>query len=388
MNFRDYAKRIRSQAEAAAKKLPTFDDMAAKDEYIHSEEFNVRGQPRPSNKPRATTAKSPSMDPDETSSMGSWSLLDRPPAAQLRSSVPAAGAKDNKLEISSTQVSLQGGGAESMTISTNTSVSSEAPSASKRRLSHSSSTLPLLSVVASALEENYNDSINNADALDSGESNSDGDSSDSILDSDPEDDAENDPILSMIRKNKPSAKQRSSTKAKGKKDARPEISKKSSQRFMQDLDERIATPGEELMEAGLASQSKELSPSAAGTVKGPLGGWMQNMAKAKFNRILGRPEPLPAPVAAVKSPPLVRERPLTSKTTPSPAEEYHQASAVSILGDDELAQLAKLKSSSSGGACSRVYGAIQEYRSFAFILFTLLLAFYLYLFQQSADEVS
>lgn len=47
MSFNIFASKLREQAKEAAqvmKRLPTFDDMAAKDEYIHSEEYNVRGQ--------------------------------------------------------------------------------------------------------------------------------------------------------------------------------------------------------------------------------------------------------------------------------------------------------------------------------------------------------
>jgi len=373
-NFRDYASRIRSQAAAAAKRIPTFDDMAATDEYIHSEEFNVRGKPRPK-KAELAAAIVPSMEPDETSSMGSWSLLDRPPA-HLRSTVPQASKE--KMESSSTQVSLQGG-MESATISTNTSVSSEAPSATKRRLSpQSSSALPLLSVVANTLEGK--DDSTNIDALDSGDSTSVGDSDD--MDSDLEDDEKDDPILSMIRKDKPSTKQqaRVSTKSKSSRENRPERQKKSNQRFMQDLDER--------MEAGLPRTVGSVeSPSSIG-MKSPLGGWVQNMARNQFNRILRRTESKSPTSTTVKAPPpLARERTQHSKPRPNKEEEeYNQAASSSMLGDDELAHLAKFKN--GVGTCSSITRVVQEYRGYAFIVFTLILAYFVYFFQSAADDVS
>ncbi|KAG7345553.1 hypothetical protein IV203_033084 [Nitzschia inconspicua] len=52
-SFASRLEEVRQQAKEAVQSLkklplslPTFDDMAAKDEYIHSEEFNVQGQPR------------------------------------------------------------------------------------------------------------------------------------------------------------------------------------------------------------------------------------------------------------------------------------------------------------------------------------------------------
>ena len=57
MSFLNFASTFRDQASAKAKEaaqklqtlptsLPTFDDMAQNDDYIHSEEFNVRGEPK------------------------------------------------------------------------------------------------------------------------------------------------------------------------------------------------------------------------------------------------------------------------------------------------------------------------------------------------------
>ena len=84
MDFRGLATRIRAQAKDAVSKIPNLDDMAATDDYIHREDFNVRGQPKVQKREESVTEREV-MPPSETS----WSLLDKP------KSISGAGCLEN-----------------------------------------------------------------------------------------------------------------------------------------------------------------------------------------------------------------------------------------------------------------------------------------------------
>ena len=399
MNFRDYASVIRTKASAVARNIPNFDDMAANDDYIHSEEFNVRGQPRamPESLSIATVTAPPAgvADPDETSSMGSWSLLDRPPA-HLRS--PGVLFSKDKLETFSIQGSLQGG-IDSTTMSASTSVSSEGLSATKQRLSRSSSSIPLLSVVANALDDNDTDNADpgDGDGLDtSGESDS-SQSDDASVDSELDDD-ENDPILSIIRQSKTPAKERQrkfNAKRKKSVEKKTDITPargKSSQRFLQDLDERASDgAGDERIEATPPVPTPSSETTTVFGMKAPFGGLLINVAKSQFDRILRRTESSAgADIYSSKTtaPPLARERPQKAKTHAAHALDFQSAASTSFMGDEEMAELARLKGDTKLGRCSVIVGLIQAYQSYCLIIVTLILAIFVFFFQRSPDDVT
>jgi len=156
MNLSEYASKLRTHAAAAAKKIPTFDDMAAKDEYIHSEEFNVprRSVPR-SNVSVVTTGKG--IDPDEVSSVSSaWSLLDRPSLQMSQISLPTTTGGEQMSDMRQ-EFAMD----VTNSISANTSLSSSGPipqpppSAGLPPPSQASSIarVPWLAVVTNALDE-------------------------------------------------------------------------------------------------------------------------------------------------------------------------------------------------------------------------------------------
>jgi hypothetical protein len=369
MNFGEYASKLRTQVAEAAKKIPTFDDMAAKDDYIHSQEFNVRGQAR--KKPEAI---SKNIEPDEASSLtSSWSLLDRQPLQKVLAAV-----QPNE---ETTQTPLhQGVGGQSAIertspISANTSISSGVPPTTQRRPSQSSiASLPWLAVVANTLGEKG--PPGKGEEHDSGGFSSDvscADDTDS-LDTDVDDD---DPILSMIRTSQV-------RKVKARRPQRPGTEEKIStkQRFLHDA--RIAGSHAMNMEAGLILETpaRETQSHGDSGFKGPFGGLFIDIAKAQLDRFVRRPDLDHGRTRsdANAPPPLARERTNhKQKPVATSEEDYDQTASSAVFGEDDLAQLARLRTTSF---CSTYV------QNLGFVVVTFFVALYIYYYQQAADQVS
>lgn len=386
MNFKGLATKIRAQAQDAVSQLPTFDDMAAQDDYIHSEEFNVRGQPRPSKK-QEQPSQSSDKERRETSTEEAWSLLDRriatpPPDTRTVWSpekVQLVQQKQDVLSLPPSEIELQ---------------STQTPSS--QLVKNKSSSSLLLSVVADALEEtedperstqksdNYDDSSDNeSEVLDSSE-----DDHNSLSDASDDDE---DPIMLLIRQSKPKHKtfQRQS-KSPGKSLEKPELDEKHqsktkkhlkhSNRFLDDLDQRLATPEDE-MEKGMGQNQQGQS---ADMLPNQLGNWFKTFASSRVDRFLKRPTLLDASCKLAK-PPLTRGRsPKRNDSNKNPEDDFHVTVSSSVLADDELAQLAKMKLSST----SQWSVLLNENRRYIFIAFTLILSAFVYYFSRIEDDVT
>lgn len=398
MNFRDYATRIQAQAAAAAKIIPTFDDMAAKDDYIHTEEFKVRGQSRGKRDPvlkSDSALLATAVDTDETSSISSWSLLDRP---AIRSSQlpPDQEGTRVKVETSSNQGPTSQRWIDTVPMSSNTSLSSEAPSTYPLEPQRSlSSGLPVLSVVAKALETKNNVKGTQVETAGSDENNSNACNSDEDSSESADDDDMNDPILSMIRKSKPASK-RSKPKGQRRNDTKSQNEHsltKSKHRFLHEInEEEVPILSIDGMESGLPLSSTTTSLEPQQSSQGPkrVQGWFQSLASSSFNRLVVRGQGQPSdlhPTTQKTAAPLARERKQKTSHVRSSADEYHQAAASAVLGDEELAQLTMM-TNSNRNSCSALGGFIAGHRHFAFIIFTLLLAWLVYHYQSSIDTVS
>lgn len=377
MNFRDYASKLRSQAEAVASKIPSFDQMAANDEYIHSEEFNFRGQTKSKKLPAEPSADNvlpisgPATDRDDTS-MGSWSLLDRPAtrikSSLLPSTIPGKG-------VAPSDTSSQNKAEFNASSSSNTISSSEAKQEKNQQQTPSSTSL--LSVVTHTLQGTYRPQMDSSsestdtgtDVLDSGYSDG---SDQGGIDSD---DDEDDPIILLLRDKRNSSGKSSDKSAKA---------KKSSRRFLDDLDKRLATPMQ--MEEGEAIAEKK-APSTANTAfasfQNPLEKWVPSIAQRSFQRFLRPTEVSTLPNA----PPLAREQKAKKEIPKPPEEEFQATASSSLLADDELAELARLNMSTRKSLVSVLLDSFLENRQFGFILFTLILAIYLFFFRRDDDDV-
>jgi hypothetical protein len=302
MSFRDFASTLREQASARAKEaaqklqtlptsLPTFDDMAANDEYIHSEEYNVRGQQQQwkkdkdlqqqqqhqleeqksshfsyveehPNEPKSTTTSSSSPSSThannqvpETVSMSlgfggdeasacttesSWSLLDRPPAggtagitSQSRYDPLGLGWSNHERqhEGSSSQQQQQQQQRQENIASTN----------SRSLKKGSQSPTPLLSVVADTLQETphrSNTTVHPDATHDAIPHLSQPQHIFTHDDDDDDDDDEDDPILSLMRQDPTFKGKTPTTMRAGRSTAN---AKPNPNRFMDDLENRMNT---------------------------------------------------------------------------------------------------------------------------------------------------
>ena len=351
--FRDFASKLREQA----KKLPSFDDMAAKDEYIHTEEFNVPSNNNTDSSISTTNNSNNNVDEASYSTESSWSLLDRPTAAE------AMGTQAKRNNDSDNN---------SLTDNENNSTNEILSIADSRQQIAKSTSIPLLSIVSDALQQTspIRKSIFSSISQDEND-NSDDDNSYSNSDHSSEDlmDDEEDPILSMIRKNNNNdncsnnRKQPATTSV---------TTKKSSNRFMDDL--RLQTPTENENYATQQQQQQQQQETTTTTTQ-----YQQpRIINGFFNRILKRGSDVASKVP-ISLPPLNFQR--TPKAVPVKQEEenFEITTSTLVLGDEDLKQLEELKKGGRGVSSS-------QNQHYIFIVFTLLLAIFVYFYTRKDIE--
>jgi hypothetical protein len=352
-NFKGFASKVREQARDAAKKLPSFDDMAATDEYIHSEEFNVTGQTKSKEEELSKQSKISESDHSST-----WSLIDRriqnsslPPSSNSSFADPEAPKvqNDNLAESQRREEPTP----------------EPPPPLQKKPL--------VLSVVTDAMREQQN-------APEVVESESDVSEEHSDDDSWSEEDEE-DPILSMIRSNKREELKSLPRTKRSKQSSKTTKDKRNPNRFLEELD-WVET---QTVEGTTSNQQTTVAttPSIPATSR-ELGSWMKTLASNQVNKLLRRQEPKPS---STGMPPLAKNKP-QSKSNQQQEDEYHSADSKNLLGDNELAQLAKMKHANKG-SLSLLMDSVYENRQFAFIFFTLILAalVYFYSYRQIEEGV-
>ena len=399
-NFRDtFASRLR-EVRAQAKelsnnlptemKLPSFDDMAAKDAYIHSEEFNVRGQPRqyeansdgvnnalPEQRQGTTmdsideaVASQSSSSSFMTSPAAAWSLLDRP-----NGDGSAAIGDNNVLRSDQPEETVQQTSMDTKGDDDNLPGTSAFATPSKAK----PPTTPLLAIVSETLQDTPPAVKQITPVTDSAlqRLTSSYSSNDSYTDSDDDNDShhsfdEEDPILARMQHDKGFSKIRKKKKRSTNKN-----------RFMEDLDKRLEQPNNNdsiLPPSTLEIESDTLhqpTPTTPYFTRGPFGGAVLNMAMTKLNTIVKKSSSSNRGSGSTSpTPPLARARMTTPKPTPAPEDDFYVTTANSVLSANELQEL-KSKSK-SGISLLQVAQLMQEHRHFAFIGFTLLLAVVVY----------
>jgi hypothetical protein len=418
-NFRGFASRLKD----AASKIPNFDDMAAKDDYIHTEEFNVRGQKKPKAKrsdgeeregrydqfvEAPTNRNHDALDSRKTSSNKNTSNVNHrnntPPNIELASRNPKQDDHSSNL-LSDHQMS------------TTSTPKHHQQSTNHRQYSNNVSTpSSYLAVVANTLKEEDHTKKNSYRSSNSDVDGDDGDSDLSdvssvgegrSLDNLSEDEEEDDPILSMIRKSSSQSKKKQrkqnqkqnkdSVKSHGipASDSNDANHKMSSRRF---FDSMPTDDDDETLEAGTFFQgmNKNEQQSTQDTATSPPPGrwnWMKSMATERIGQVLGRQNndvnaPSKSKTASKGFAPLARIRGEPAKKQKAEEEEFHIAESSAMLADDELAQLAKFKQ--DGGVCSlgflSIAQAIVENRYFGFLLLTLVLYGVVYYYLHLADN--
>ncbi|CAJ1906702.1 unnamed protein product [Cylindrotheca closterium] len=375
-NLKGFASKMREQARDAAKKLPSLDEMAAKDDYIHKEEFNVKGEKQEEEQQRNGERR---IKKEENSSdtPTPWSLIDKRIFQNEASETPSIPSKPQSDEASFKSSLTE---EEDIPLIVNDSPIETAPK----------KTRPLMmSVVTDAMtarpaspetcEVDDESSVASDSSSDSDSWNDEGDE-------------EDDPILSMIRKSKVedgAAQKTKKPKKSNSKTSKKQLAKEEKpkmHRFLADM-----ADAENQMETNSQSNEEQTSISSISlslpATPRELGSWMKNMASNQVNKILKRPDLSQSSTTTTSSAPPLASRWKSKLAAVIPMqEEYHSQDSADLLGDDELRQLASFKQSNSGGKLSTMMAAMYEYRQFAFILFTLILAGVVYFFKFSELE--
>ena len=409
MNFASNLIASAEKAASAVNNFKGFDEMAEEDEYIHSDGLNVVKQytdgPQQQKQQQQPPKHSNVHHPDSLpSAEPTWSLLDRPTMTSTISSVsPASSTSPPRQRPPAAPASFKKKGPQ--------------PDYFKPSQRPQPQPMPYLSVVADAMESSNHPSsgydTDNEESTNRPESSSSSSSSDES-DNDSDDD-EYDPILSQIRQSKQSSS-KSKSKSKTKKQRRKQEkhakssrksrrehthshhqqpsnkksqTKKNPHRFMDELDQREAAgPLSSTNQHVLEMERNALASSADnGNNPNPLSS-LKNWMSTSLQRNNAKANTMAAKASSfLKLGPLSRRDPQAAtnsnnSNTIGDEENFHVVSSSNVLGDDELAALARLNSSSQPSLCS-VRGLCRKARENpreAFIVFTMLFALYAWFF--------
>jgi len=451
--FRGFASKLREQAKDAVQvagnlnnyKLPSFDDMAQNDQYIHSPDFNVRGSMSSANTTGGTasatetttmaannnnnnnnnveTATADDVASYYSHSTGSsWSLLDRTGSSLLdRSNINNNNNNnDNNYNKSDANEIV------STTVQPTKQSESESESESdpakitRQQQTARASSVSLLSVVTDTLQQqqqptrpgigvgstNYDTSSMNTMS----NSNDNGSVDDSSEDFD-----EEDPILSMIRNKDKQVAGGSNGSGSGNSDGNGNgddaptsvitiRNPKPSNRFMEDV--RLQTPLhqpqqtiDEMLANGASQEKSGMQPEDPNTgdnrSSGPFGGYFKNMALDSLNRFklgLNSKQQQQQQQQQLRTPPLSRGRKKIQQTLPRDEEsDYEITTSAGMLGEDDLEHLKQLQLGSASAGPSKLAMMLRaefwnEHKHFLFIAFTLGLAIYVYFFANTVKD--
>ena len=159
--------------------------------------------------------------------------------------------------------------------------------------------------------------------------------------------------------------------------------RKAANRFMDDLEELMAKPN---VEQGQSQTTTNESSSI--TNNSDNWGWVKGAATSKMNELMGRPSfdreetlPFRSPLSRTAS--SVRA---TESTTPE--EEFHIVQSSAILGEEDQAELDRIRLGAQGDSLTFVLNIVKQHPQFAFIGFTLVLgsAMYFYSRYRGAED--
>jgi len=323
--------------------MPSFDDMAAKDDYIHSEEFNVSSN---------NTATVSIREEGENT-------------ATVAMEVHAKRNYDRNID----RTDDEGYNTHDASIDVK----------SLGRQKTKSPSLHLLSIVSDALQQapptrkKKFPSISEDDCDGDGDGDGDGEYSCSNSDHSSEDLLdEEDPILSMIRNNNSNNRKQpdNPTNLDISTITSVHIPKISSKRFMEDLDRRLQTPENQDKTVGNIQQQETNQPQP-------------KIIEGFFNRIFRRGHNNDT-IAKVP----ISSAPLTRKKAPKPAlakeveEKFEITTSASVMDDEDLEQLEQL----IGGSSPKTLKILTENGNYLFIGFTLFLAVFVYFYTRKDME--
>ena len=213
-----------------------------------------------------------------------------------------------------------------------------------------------------------------------------------------EDDASNsseedDPIMSLIRKQKGGVGLKKAARNAGASSASPlplhsqsphlQRTPKQKHRFMEDLDSRLAM---ENLQPLIASPGRPLRPTVGESAKEPPlptgASWFSSVA-AKSIEFMGKTNDQPPSSSSFVPVPLLSRAKWRQHPSQDNADELANVAVVSstaMLGDEEMRELTQLRSQQqSFSMTSLLWNVVRDHPRESFIVFTLLLGSYVYL---------
>lgn len=164
------------------------------------------------------------------------------------------------------------------------------------------------------------------------------------------------------------------------------VERKTVNRFMDELEERLAKPDVE------QGQSRTLSTKANETSSiannNDTWGWIKGAAASKMNELMRRPSPDRKDTLPFRSP---LSRTLTSvhdTASSTPEEEFHIVESSAILAEEDQAELDRIRLGAQGDSLTFVLNIVKQHPQFSFIGFTLVLgsAMYFYSRYRGAED--
>jgi hypothetical protein len=140
------------------------------------------------------------------------------------------------------------------------------------------------------------------------------------------------------------------------------------------------------VEVAMGGQEQQQYAAPPTATSNPFGFLVRTLASHRF---LKRPESSSAllNLTAKSPPPLARQRSETPKeSSKQPEEDFSVTASSSVLADDELAQLAKMKQFSTQGRLAVLLSSLQDNRRLLFIVLTLILSAWVYFYSRRTLE--
>ena len=420
MNFEQFTSKLKASAEAAAtaaRNFPGLDEMAAKDDYIHSENLNVRNkntrQPHDKNSRRSTnTAQRRPIEPERP-------VPSKPPSSSTSRQQKSTHRSESSLSqndsialplLSVVANALSSNGVTDSAITTTTTattttinINNHESTSSSAAASVSSSRVATKSSSKATSERSYVDVERGSDHASAASS-----CSVSLVGSDEDSDDERDPILALLRHNQHSAEGRGG----GAKRTAPLASsyhkhalemevnngnesdasiasdqqrKKGQHRFLVDLEDRLSKPVAVSDNTPLSNdlQEEEVTPplpSASVTASSWITGVLSTVRQSQMSNNAAEQQ------RSSRNAPLARRKPQQPVLEMEPDDDYDnvvQVSSSAMLAEDELRALQQFKDSSSSSNSTYYPVALfitllREHPRESFLLLTLVLCIFAY----------
>jgi hypothetical protein len=216
-------------------------------------------------------------------------------------------------------------------------------------------------------------------------------------DKDEANDSSHDPILHSIRTHHSLKKKSSDLTTPPQQPTAGEGTTASSNRFMKELNDRLATPLD--VEQGLSNTTttsdKESASSSNASVddnNNNRWGWMKGAAASKVKNLIGTTSATDSSSVSFRSP-LSRQGSVVPETTTTPKEEeeYNVVESSAILGEEDQAELDRIRLGAQGDSLTLVLNLVKRNPQFSFIAFTLFLASAMYFYSKhrgAQDDVN